>query len=308
VTSDLTPNADRFSGFSELYDRVRPTPPDDLAEALCAYSGGARPSLVIDLGSGTGLSTRWCARWAERVVGVEPSDDMRGVAEAADDDSPTVTYQRGWSTATGLETGCADVVLAAQALHWMDPEPTFAEVARVLRPGGVFAAIDCDWPPSVGNATSEAAWGRCRGRVKAFEERLAAGMTGATLIAPLGADDDPILPTHFARDANRGRQMAVGVQAWSKDDHLDRMQTSGAFAWCREIAFHTSEWGNAGRFVDLLRSQGDLQTLVKHGVSEAAMGVPEFEAVVTGALGDRPRAFWFTYRARVAGTAGDDQD
>lgn len=30
----------------------------------------------------------------------------------------------------------------AQALHWMEPASTLAEVARILRPGGVFAAYD----------------------------------------------------------------------------------------------------------------------------------------------------------------------
>lgn len=301
MATNLTPNADRFSGFAELYDQVRPTPPDDLAEALRAYAGATTPRLVVDLGSGTGLSTRWCTRWAERAVGIEPSDDMRRVAEAAGV-GDNLSYRAGWSHATGLDAGCADIVLAAQSLHWMDPEPTFAEVARILRPGGIFAAVDCDWPPSVGSAAAEAAWGRCRGQVKVFEERLAAGLSGAQLAAPLGPDDDPVLPSHFARDANKGREMAVGVQAWSKDEHLDRMRASGAFAWCRELAFHAAEPGDADRYVALLRSQGDLQTLVKHGVSEAVMGVPEFARVVGDALGAARRPFWFTYRARIGST------
>src|SRR5262245_33160873 len=139
---DLAANAERFSGFADLYDRARPTPPTALADAVKAYQGGATPRLVVDVGSGTGLSTRWCATWADRVIGVEPSDDMRRVAEATAD--PRVSYRAGWSHATGLDGGIADVVLAAQALHWMDPEPTFAEVARILRPGGVFVAVDCD--------------------------------------------------------------------------------------------------------------------------------------------------------------------
>jgi SAM-dependent methyltransferase len=301
VATDLTPNADRFSGFAELYDRVRPTPPDDLAAAICAYTGGSRPALVVDLGSGTGLSTRWCARWADRVVGVEPSDDMRRVAASIGDD-PRIDYRPGWSHATGLAAGSADVVLAAQALHWMDPDATFAEVARVLRPGGMFVALDCDWPPSVGDAVAEQAWARCRGRVKVFEERLAAGVTGADLAAPITPTDDATLPTHFARDANKGRTMAVGVQAWSKDEHLERMRSSGVFAWCRELAFHATETGDAQRYIDLLRSQGDLQTLVKHGVSEETMGVTEFATAVRSALGAAQRRFWFTYRARLATT------
>jgi SAM-dependent methyltransferase len=40
------------------------------------------------------------------------------------------------------------LVTCSQSLHWMEPEPTFAEVARILRRGGVFAAYDYDWPTS----------------------------------------------------------------------------------------------------------------------------------------------------------------
>jgi SAM-dependent methyltransferase len=53
----------------------------------------------------------------------------------------------------------ADVVTASQALHWMEPEPTFAEVTRILRPGGVFAAYDHEWPPAV-HPDVDAAWER----------------------------------------------------------------------------------------------------------------------------------------------------
>src|SRR4029077_538929 len=73
---EVRSNAERFSGFADLYDRVRPTPPDVLAEILCAYAGADRPE-VVDLGSGTGLSSRWAAPWSASVIGVEPSEDMR---------------------------------------------------------------------------------------------------------------------------------------------------------------------------------------------------------------------------------------
>src|SRR4029453_18177333 len=102
-------------------------------------AGTDRPR-VVDQGSGTGLSTRWCAAWAASVVGVEPSGDMRVQAER--EPLAGVTYVGGWSDATGLPEGSADLVLAVQSLHWMDPSPTFVEVARLLRPGGAFAALD----------------------------------------------------------------------------------------------------------------------------------------------------------------------
>jgi len=145
-TSHFTANVERFSGFASTYDRYRPTPPAVLIDILTQLIGITSPEFVVDVGCGTGLSTRIWADRAQRVTGVEPNDDMRREAEAHTS-TPAIRYQDGTSTATGLPDACADIVTASQALHWMEPEPTFAEIARILRPGGVFAAIDCDWPP-----------------------------------------------------------------------------------------------------------------------------------------------------------------
>ena len=58
--------------------------------------------------------------------------------------------------------------------------------------------------------------------------------------------------------------------------------------------------GDAERFVAVLLSQGDFQTLKKHGVDEAMVaGVPEFEAEVRAALGEGTCPFWWSYRTRV---------
>lgn len=55
-------------------------------------------------------------------------------------DGGNVNYRDAFSDATGLANNCADIVTISQALHWMEPESTFGEVARILRPGSVIAA------------------------------------------------------------------------------------------------------------------------------------------------------------------------
>jgi SAM-dependent methyltransferase len=294
---DLHANADRFSGFADLYDEVRPTPPDDLAQLLCAYARVEPPELVVDLGSGSGLSTRWAAGWAGRVVGVEPNADMRTNAERTR--TRNVEFVDGLSHQTGLPDGCADLVVAVQALHWMEPVSTFAEAARILRPGGVFAAIDCDWPPVVGDAEVEAAWDQVHARARRGEDALATGLRGDALI---GALDDGQLELQTATsgwDAQPQRVVAVGVRRWGKGAHLQRMNESGAFRWTREISLHRIEPGSADRFVDLLRSQGGLQTLYAHGVDEDTLGVTALESQCRRRLGSGPLDLYFTYRVRV---------
>jgi SAM-dependent methyltransferase len=50
-----------------------------------------------------------------------------------------VHYRLAAAESSGLEAACIDLVTVAQALHWFDRPRFFAEVERVLRPGGVLA-------------------------------------------------------------------------------------------------------------------------------------------------------------------------
>jgi len=300
-TPDLAPNANRFNGFSDLYDQVRPQPPSELARVLIAYCGKETPD-VIDIGSGTGLSTRWAAKWAGSVTGVDPSPDMRRIAESRP--LANVRYVEAYAHETGLAPASADVVVAVQALHWMEPAATFVEVRRLLRPGGVFAAVDCDWPPTTGSAELEQAWTDCRKSLRVCETRLANGWTGEALFAPVG-DGDPALLGYSGSDAHRDRALAMGVKSWSKDSHLSRMNASGLFAWCHELALHQVENGDAARYVDLLRSQGDYQTLRQSGFDDEMLGVSVLEQTASRVLGSRRETWWLTYRVRVGVVATD---
>ena len=90
-------------GFAATYDRYRPGPPEVLLDMLPRLAGMERPRLVVDLGSGTGLSTRAWADRAEEVVGIEPNDAMRMEAEGATQ-AENVRYLGGSSYETGLPT------------------------------------------------------------------------------------------------------------------------------------------------------------------------------------------------------------
>ena len=262
----LAANVERFSGFAERYDAFRPQPPRALLDLLCQLAQSERPRLVVDLGSGTGLSTHIWVERADAVIGIEPNAEMCAMAEARHaSNGKRARYQAGFSHDTGLPDACADIVTCSQALHWMEPEPTFAEVARILRPGGVFAAYDCDWPPTM-NWEAEIAYND-------FDARAVA----------LGKARD------FYRD----------VKKLDKEMHLARMQASGKFRFLKEIVMHHVEMGNAERLVGLALSQGSVATLLKRGMSEAQVGLPEFRRAIQRALGDRPREWYFSYRVRL---------
>jgi SAM-dependent methyltransferase len=299
-TEPPPPNLTRFSGFADLYDSNRPMAPARLGPLLARYAGRDRP-VVVDLGSGTGLSSRWAAGWARRVIGIEPNDDMRAVAIAQG--TPGVEYRDGVSHATGLADDSADVVIAVQAMHWMEPTSTHAEVARILRPGGVFAIVDADWPPVSGVVAAEEAWVVVHQRVRVLEARLARRLDGAALRAPIDAADPELAAADDLADPHLNRTMPDDAKSWSKRDHLRRLRASGLFAFSREVLMDQEVAGGAAMFVALLRSQGSYQHLVKAGLDDDDLGVPAFADAVEAAFAAAgPAALSFSYRTRLGVT------
>jgi SAM-dependent methyltransferase len=115
------------------YARFRPVYPPELFAWL---AGQAPPrQLAVDVGTGNGQAAVALAPHFQRVIGVEPSDEQRANAAPASN----VAYRRGTAEATGVEAASADLLTVAQAFHWFKHDAFFAEVRRVVRPGGLFA-------------------------------------------------------------------------------------------------------------------------------------------------------------------------
>jgi len=93
---------------------------------------------VLDLGAGTGKLTRVLVRRYRRVIAVEPLDGMRTILERVVADAESLA---GSAEAIPLPAASVDAVFAAQAFHWFAHDEAVAEIARVLRPGGVLCLV-----------------------------------------------------------------------------------------------------------------------------------------------------------------------
>ena len=255
----------RSSGFADPrfpagYDAHRPATPQALLDLLCLTAQVERPRLVVDLGSGTGLSSRAWADRAAEVVGIEASAEMKRLAEEATE-RPNVRYLHAFAHDTGLAEEVADVVTCSQSFHWMEPDPVLAEAARILRPGGVFAAYDYDWPPVV-HWEVEAAFEELLERVWELREPL-------------------------------------GRSSYEKEGHLDRIAQSGHFRYTREVGVHGREQGGAERIVGMAMSLGPLIVLLESGVTEEELGLAELRDVAARVLGDGEVSWFMCYRVRL---------
>jgi SAM-dependent methyltransferase len=135
-----------WSGLSKDYENYRPELPEKLIGLLSAYSAPRVPELVVDLGSGTGKSSRAWQGKAKSIVGIEPSKEMISMARLQTH-APEVHYVHARAEQTGLPDQCADYIVVSSAIHWMEPDATLREVKRVLKPEGIFAFWGSTLPP-----------------------------------------------------------------------------------------------------------------------------------------------------------------
>jgi ubiquinone/menaquinone biosynthesis C-methylase UbiE len=92
-------------------------------------------SRALDVGCGTGFNLVKLRESGFEVVGIEPSAEMRSLAQSKADDIPITD---GDIERLPLESSSFDLVLAIEVIRYLpDATKALAEVARVLRPGGV---------------------------------------------------------------------------------------------------------------------------------------------------------------------------
>lgn len=95
---------------------------------------------ILDLGCGTGFVARALAQRfrGARVVGLDLSPAMVEQANARRGRWSRCRYVCADAERLPLASGSMDLVVSNLALQWCDAATAFAEIARVLRPGGRF--------------------------------------------------------------------------------------------------------------------------------------------------------------------------
>ncbi len=111
------------------------------------FGAQAEPHVILDVGCGTGRLLRAAAdRWPNaRLLGADPAEQM--VAQARRTGSKAV-FSVAAAESLPFSDKSADVVLTSMSFHhWADQEQGIREIARVLRPKGLFCLADHAFVP-----------------------------------------------------------------------------------------------------------------------------------------------------------------
>lgn len=126
-----------FDLAASEYDAARPSYPAALYDELEHQTGRLAGKVILDCGAGTGIASRQLAERGARVVSLDVGEQMLRMAKARSPQSACVLADGNWMPAAGKS---ADLVTFAQSWHWFDQWTAAAQVARVLKPGGYWAA------------------------------------------------------------------------------------------------------------------------------------------------------------------------
>ncbi|MDX8143734.1 class I SAM-dependent methyltransferase [Lentzea sp. BCCO 10_0061] len=138
--------ADSFGAQAEAYAEHRPDYPVAAIRWALEPLGTTEHLDVLDLAAGTGKLTSGLVAEGHRVTAVEPNEQML---------SELVRRVHGVRALPGhaehipVPDQTLDAVFVGTAFHWFDQEKAMPEIARVLRPGGVLAALWIDTVPDV---------------------------------------------------------------------------------------------------------------------------------------------------------------
>lgn len=137
----MTDPTHRFTNRVADYVKHRPGYPPEVIEVLRGECGLTSSSVIADIGSGTGILSRLFLENGNRVIGVEPNDEMREAGERYLAEHPRFTSVAATAEETTLGDHSVDFIVAGQSFHWFEPEEARREFERILKAEGCVALV-----------------------------------------------------------------------------------------------------------------------------------------------------------------------
>lgn len=246
-----TPREQRtvFGEVAELYDRVRPGYPEALVDDVLALADPP-VSRFLEVGPGTGKATILFARRGLEALALEPSPEMAAVAIRNLLHFPRVSIELSTLEDWQLRSEPFDLVVSAQAWHWVNPELGYVKAHQALRPSGGLALF----------------WNRTRWEDRALRAAL---------------------ETVYRDRAPELEARKPGFPGFTEPDDQDpagEMAVSGLFGPVNRRSYPGQREYSAGEYVELLQTQSDHRMLPAEQREHLLQGVTDVIEAAGGGL------------------------
>lgn len=151
--------SDSFNEVAEIYDEARPGYPPELIEDVIKLANIKESATILDVGAGTGKGTLPFAEKGYTIHCVEPGEKLVAVASNNLRSYPKVTFDTTTFEDWDLKAGTYDLIISAQAFHWVNRDIGYIKAAQALKENG-YIALFWNFSPApdtpVFNALNEA--------------------------------------------------------------------------------------------------------------------------------------------------------
>lgn len=152
---DWKKDSQSFDSVADLYETYRPSYPAELIEDIVKLSGIRADGEILEVDSGTGKATRLFAQRGFFMLCLEPGQNLIDMAKTQLSDYPQVQFARGRFEEWEANQRKFDLLISAQAFHWVPQEVRFVKAASVLKPQGHMALFWNMYPGMEGTIRHE---------------------------------------------------------------------------------------------------------------------------------------------------------
>ncbi len=136
---DWKKDSQSFDTVASLYDQYRPGYPQELVDDLIALINLPKGSRILEIGSGTGKATILFARLGYAIYCIEPGAHLADLAAKNLQKYPAITFENTRFEESLEFTSEFDLVISAQAFHWIRKDVGYAKIHHALKSSGSLA-------------------------------------------------------------------------------------------------------------------------------------------------------------------------
>ena len=131
--------SETFDEVAQLYDKARPSYPSKLIEDVIELTGLENSAKILEIGTGTGKATIPFANKGYTIHCLEPGKNLAAVAAENLRSYPKVAIETVTFEDWELQAATFDLVISAQAIHWIPSEIAYSKAAKALKQTGSIA-------------------------------------------------------------------------------------------------------------------------------------------------------------------------